>query len=142
MNIVKIKLEDDGKIPTKGTNQAAGFDLYANESVTLKPGEIKMIKLGISTSIPEGYVGMIRPRSGLATKHGLDICTSGIIDADFRGEWKVTLINHGNKEYTVANGERIAQTVFLALPPVMFELVDDLDATDRGNGGWGSTGKQ
>ena len=139
--------QDYANQPTFGSDFAAGADLYAcispNEAVIIKPGETAKLSVGIKTEIPEGYVGLVFARSGLATKRDLAPANKvGVIDSDYRGEWFVPLHNHGNEPQTITNGERIAQVIFMPVPKVTFQPVeiDKLTETDRGEGGFGSTG--
>lgn len=133
--------------PTFGSEFAAGADLYAcidpSTVVNIAPGETAKLSVGIKTEIPDGYVGLIFARSGLATKQDLAPANKvGVIDSDYRGEWFVPLHNHGSKIRTIANGERIAQVIIMPVPKVQFETVasDTLTETERGEGGFGSTG--
>ena len=142
MNIKK--LNEKAMIPTYGSASAAGADLYAceEEAVTILPGETKLIHTGIAMEIPEGLVGLIYARSGLATKKGLAPANKvGVVDSDYRGEIMVALHNHGTAEQTVAYGERIAQMVFAPYMAAEFSVVEELGDTVRGAGGFGSTGK-
>ena len=142
MNIKK--LNEKAMIPTYGSASAAGADLYAceEEAVTILPGETKLIHTGIAMEIPEGLVGLIYARSGLATKKGLAPANKvGVVDSDYRGEIMVALHNHGTAEQTVAYGERIAQMVFAPYVAAEFSVVEELGDTVRGAGGFGSTGK-
>lgn len=142
MLIKTIKLNNDAKLPAYAKSGDAGADLCAAHSTTLLPGEFKLIPTGIAMAIPLGYVGLIHPRSGLAAKHGITVLnTPGTIDSGFRGEIKVILINHSQEVYNIERGERIAQLVIQKVEGAFFEPVDELDTTDRGNGGFGSTGK-
>jgi len=142
MLIKTIKLNNDAKLPAYAKSGDAGADLCAAHSTTLLPGEFKLIPTGIAMAIPLGYVGLIHPRSGLAAKHGITVLnTPGTIDSGFRGEIKVILINHSQEVYNIERGERIAQLVIQKVEGAFFEPVDELDVTDRGNGGFGSTGK-
>lgn len=137
---MKVKLLDENAIaPTRASNGAAGFDLYSAETVTLWPRERSLIATGVAVSIPDGMAGMIWPRSGLASRHGLDVM-AGLIDSDYRGEVKVMLINHGSHDVTLNKGDRIAQLVCQPVCVSAVVVVDDLDETERGNGGFGSTG--
>ena len=141
MNIKK--LNENAKIPTYGSVNAAGADLYACEAgeVTIAPGETKLIHTGLAMEIPEGLVGLIYARSGLASKKGLAPANKvGVIDSDYRGEIMVALHNHGTIEQTVADGERIAQIVFAPYYAAEFTVVKELGDTARGEGGFGSTG--
>ena len=142
MNIKK--LNEKAMIPTYGSASAAGADLYACEEteVTILPGETKLIHTGIAMEIPEGLVGLIYARSGLATKKGLAPANKvGVVDSDYRGEIMVALHNHGSVAQTVAYGERIAQMVFAPYMAADFSVVEELGDTARGVGGFGSTGK-
>lgn len=134
------------QLPAYETAQAAGMDLRAavpeNEPVTLAPGKRAMIPTGLTMAIPQGYEVQVRPRSGLAAKHGITCLNSpGTIDADYRGEVKVILINHGEEPFVIKRGERIAQMVVAAAPQAKLDVVTELDATARGAGGFGSTGR-
>ena len=122
---------------------AAGFDLHAavDDTVSAAPGAIVMIPCGFAMALPFGFEAQVRPRSGLASRHGITLPNSpGTIDADYRGEVKVPLINHGRESFTVSRGDRIAQMVIQQLPRVSMELVDDLPGSQRGSDGFGSTG--
>mgnify|MGYP000942692100 CR=1 FL=1 len=135
---------EDIPLPKKMSELAAGFDLHAAvaEPVTLKPGERVLIPTGFCMSMPAELEAQVRPRSGLAYKHGVTcLNTPGTIDADYRGEVKVLLVNFGQEPFVVARGERIAQMVFQVVPPVRIEEVAELSETDRGAGGFGHTGK-
>ncbi len=142
---VGIKIMDgasDLPLPKYMTEFAAGVDLYANvsEPVTLKKGEIKLIATGIAIALPESYEAQIRPRSGLAYKHGISLVnTPGTIDADYRGEIKVIMINFGDEDFVINRGERIAQMVINKVERVRWEVRDELDETKRSDGGFGST---
>lgn len=141
---VKIKkVSEDAKLPTYGTSFAAGADLYAcsSEAISFEPGETKLIKTGLSLEIPEGYAGLIYARSGLATKRGLAPANKvGVVDSDYRGEVMVSLHNHTNEVKEIEAYERIAQLVITPYLKANFEEVEELDNTERGNGGFGSTG--
>ena len=143
---VKIKRApgaDDLPLPLRMTADSAGFDLPAavTEPVTLAPGERRLIPCGFHMALPPGYEAQVRPRSGLASRHGITLVNSpGTIDADYRGEVQVPLINHGDAPFVIERGMRIAQMVVLPVPPVQFVEVDELDETDRGAGGFGHTG--
>lgn len=131
-------------MPAYATSQSAGMDLCADlqESVVLKPGERKLIPTGIYIALPDGYEAQIRPRSGLAAKHGITVLNSpGTIDADYRGEIKVILVNLGDEAFTINSGERICQMVVAKYERVDWEETDSLDETERGAGGFGHTGK-
>ena len=135
--------KSNNPLPVYQTEQSAGLDLYAfiPEDLVLQPMERKLIGTGLYIALPEGYEAMIRPRSGLAFKHGISILnTPGTIDADYRGEIKVLLINFSNEDFTVCNGDRIAQMIVNKFEQVKFSLVESLDKTGRGAGGYGHTG--
>ena len=142
--IVEIKkLNEKAIIPTYGSVDAAGADLYAciDESETILPHETKLIKTGLAMAIPQGLVGLIFARSGLASKRGLAPANKvGVVDADYRGEVMVALHNHTNIEQTIEPGERIAQMAFIPYIKGNFNIVDELQETIRGTGGFGSTG--
>ena len=139
------KLHPKAILPTYGSAGAAGADLYAlpeGEPIFIRPGETVMIHTGIAMAIPEGYVGLVYARSGLASKRGLAPANKvGVIDSDYRGELMVALHNHGNIPQAVEPGERIAQLVIAPVITADFAEVEDLDSTDRGAGGFGSTGR-
>lgn len=142
MTALKIKkLHPQAKLPVFSTTWAAGADLFATEEAVIRSGEWKAVPTGLAFEIPNGYEVQIRSRSGLAAKFGVAVLNApGTIDSDYRGEVKVILINHGPFEMTVQPGDRIAQMVFAQLAPVHFEEVQELGTTDRGAGGFGSTG--
>ncbi len=142
---MKIKVINNGHhpLPTYATEQSAGMDLRANieAPITLQPFERRLIGTGLHIALPAGYEAQIRPRSGLALKHGLTVLNSpGTVDADYRGEIMVLLINLSNEDFTINDGERIAQMVIARHEQARFELVDELDETERGEGGYGHTG--
>ncbi|MFA7116375.1 MAG: dUTP diphosphatase [Bacteroidales bacterium] len=142
---MKVKLINHSSNPSPKytTDMAAGADLYANneEPIRLKPLERSMVPTGIHIELPTGYEAQVRPRSGLAVKHGITIVnTPGTIDADYRGEIKVVLVNLSNKDFIVYPGERIAQMVINKFEKVEWEQVEVLSETKRGEGGFGSTG--
>jgi dUTP pyrophosphatase len=139
------KLDERAIIPTYGTEYSAGADLYnmEGEVVNVAPGETVLIHTGLSVEIPEGYCGLIFARSGLATKRGLAPANKvGVVDSDYRGEWMVALHNHSDKTATVEGGERVAQMVIVPYLKAEFELSDELSETERGAGGFGSTGRK
>jgi dUTP pyrophosphatase len=142
--IKKISSKSDFKLPNYETKGAAGMDLSADieSEVTLKPLERSLIPTGIAISLPKDLEAQIRPRSGLAIKHGITILnTPGTIDSDYRGEIKVILVNLSNDNYTIKPQDRIAQIVFSRFVTGEFDIVENLDETDRGESGFGSTGK-
>jgi dUTP pyrophosphatase len=129
-------------LPSRATAGAAGFDLAANEGVTLAPGAFAKIGTGFSMAIPDGFEGQIRPRSGLAAKHGVTVLNApGTIDCDYRGEVAVLLINHGPEPFVIEPGMRIAQLVIARVELAEVAEVDTLPVSERGAGGFGSTGK-
>jgi dUTP pyrophosphatase len=144
MHIQFQKLRENAVIPSYQTEHSAGMDICAanTEPITLAPGERTLVPCGFAIAIPEGYEVQVRARSGLALKHGITLANSvGTIDADYRGEIGVILINLGSEPFVIAEGERIAQMIVAKYERVVFELVDILDETERGTGGFGSTGK-
>lgn len=144
MRIKIKKLRDNARIPTRGSAAAAGYDLYAclDESVTIAPHATAMIGTGLSVAVPEGYFGAVFARSGLASKQSLRPANCvGVCDSDYRGEYIVALHNDGETERVIENGERIAQLVVIPYLSVEFDEVEELDETERGAGGFGSTGK-
>lgn len=143
---IKVKKKDNCKdlpLPKYMSNGSAGMDLYADvdQETVINPGEIKLISAGIYISLPEGYEAQIRPRSGLAIKHGIGIVNSpGTIDADYRGLINIIMINFGKDSYTIKRGARIAQMVIKKVTQAEFLLVEELDKTVRDAGGFGHTG--
>ena len=138
------KLNENAIVPTYGTEFSAGADLYAclSEPVTIAPGETGWITTGISLEVPKGCAGLIYARSSLGVKRGLAPANKvGVIDSDYRGEIKVVLLNHGKEPQTVSHGERIAQFLITPVLTPAYEEVDELSSTDRGIGGFGSTGR-
>ena len=144
VKILVKKLNSRVKLPSYKTKGSSGMDLMAflNEPVSINPQTSKLIPTGISIAIPENTEVQIRPRSGLAAKNNISILnTPGTIDSDYRGELKVILYNHGDKEFIVKNGDRIAQMVLVPIIKATFVEVESLPETIRGEGGFGSTGK-
>lgn len=142
MKVQIKKLVSDAIIPQYQSQDAAGFDLHSIEDYTIQPAERALIKTGVSIALERGYELQIRPRSGLAFKHGITVLnTPGTVDSDYRGEIMVLLINHSNDEFIIQKGERIAQGVINAIIQAQFEEVSELSETVRGTGGFGSTGK-
>lgn len=128
-------------LPAYATSGAAGMDVVSAEDVTIAPGARHPVATGLSVAIPNGYEIQVRPRSGLAFKHGITVPnTPGTIDSDYRGELKVLLINHGTEDFTIARGDRVAQLVLAPVTQAAWTEVEELDATERGAGGFGSTG--
>lgn len=141
--VVPIKRLDPAvEMPSYAYEGDAGLDLRANESVTLQPHERKLISTGLAVAIPEGYAGFVQPRSGIALKRGLSLAnTPGLIDSHYRGELKIAAVNLDNDHVVaIERGERIAQLVIQRVPTVRLVEVDTLDETDRGSGGFGSSG--
>ena len=134
------KLVGSAMIPARANKTDAGYDLWSVESYTLKPFERKLFKTGISVEIPEGHYGRIAPRSGLAYKHGLDVL-AGVIDSSYRGEIGVILINLGDKDVYITHGDRVAQLIIESCRYPEMIQVDELGVSNRGIGGFGSTGK-
>lgn len=144
MKLKVKKLNDGAKLPTYGSAYSAGADIYAltDGDIVISPGETVIVHTGLSFEIPEGYGGFVYARSGLATKRGLAPANKvGVIDADYRGELMVPLLNHSPEPQTVSCGDRIAQLVIAPFLKCEFELCDELRQTERGKDGFGSTGK-
>lgn len=140
MSLPTKLLNENATAPTYGSEHAAGMDLYAAHAATIPAGRHAIVKTGIAVAIPHGYYGRVAPRSGLAYKKGVDVY-AGVIDNDYRGEIGVILYNSGTQSLIVTPGDRVAQmiiTPYVKMEPV---VVDDLDDTDRGDGGFGSTGQ-
>jgi dUTP pyrophosphatase len=143
VKVQRLPHNPDLPLPRKMSENSSGFDLMAavDEPVDIPPGDIALIPTGIALGIPPGYEGQVRPRSGLAARHGLSIPNApGTIDADYRGEVKVILINLGRETITLKRGDRIAQLVIMPVPRVVLEETGELDSTARGDGGFGHTG--
>ena len=143
--MVKIRIGNMGQqpLPAYATAQSAGMDLRANidSPITLRPMERRLIPTGLRIALPEGCEAQVRPRSGLALKHGITVLnTPGTIDADYRGEVKVLLVNFSNDDFVINTGERIAQMVIARYEKADLEQVAELDDTERGDGGYGHTG--
>lgn len=145
MNKICVKkLRENALLPTYGSQEAAGADLYAclQEPAVIEPGKTVFIPTGLAMELPKGYAGLIYARSSLGTKRGLAPANKvGVVDSDYRGEFMVALHNHGTETQTVLNGERIAQLLITPIVTPGFVEVDELTDTQRGNGGFGSTGK-
>ena len=141
IRLTRLPHGEDLPLPSYATPGAAGMDVVAAEDVDLAPGQRHAVATGFRVAIPEGYEIQVRPRSGLAFKHGITVPnTPGTIDSDYRGELKVLLINHGGETFAIRRGERIAQLVPAAVTLATFEEVAELEDTARGAGGFGSTG--
>ena len=145
MEIIKIKkLSEKAVVPVRATEGSAGMDLCAciEEGITLKGGETALIPTGIAAEIPKGFGLFIFPRSGLSIKHGIGLLNSvGVVDSDYRGEIMVGLQNAGQEAFTIAPGDRIAQMMITPVVQASIQMTDSLDETQRGAGGFGSTGK-
>lgn len=140
---VKVINKGHQPLPAYATSQSAGMDLRANidESIVLHPMERRLVPTGLHIALPQGFEAQMRPRSGLALKHGITVLnTPGTIDADYRGELMVLLINFSDTDFVINDGERIAQMVVARHEQIEFQLVDELDDTERGAGGYGHTG--
>ena len=135
---VKVVLDAGAKMPTRAHETDAGLDLYAMETQIVPAKESATFDTGVHIAIPGGYVGMIKSKSGLNVKHGLT--SEGVVDAGYTGSLVVKLYNHSGHDYTVNAGDKISQLVIMPIITPNLELVDELEATDRGNGGFGSTG--
>lgn len=142
---IKIVNRSHHALPQYATALSAGLDLRANleEGITLQPMERRLVPTGLSIALPEGYEAQVRPRSGLALKHGITLLnTPGTIDADYRGEIGVIMMNLSDTPFNIADGDRIAQLVIARYEQAEWEAVEALDSTERGDGGFGHTGKQ
>jgi dUTP pyrophosphatase len=135
-----MKLDEAARLPTRGSRFAAGLDLHAIEAVTLEARGRAVVRTGLSVAIPRGFYGRIAPRSGLAVRHGLDVL-AGVIDSDYRGEIMCALINHGDEPLEIMPGTRVAQLLIEAIALPLPVWGEDLSPTERGAGGFGSTGK-
>ena len=142
LEILVTKLDNDAVIPTYAKPGDAGADLYSISELSLAPGERALVKTGIAIALPNGYVGLVHPRSGLGLKNGISVVnTPGTIDAGYRGEIGVVLINHDlHESFQVKKGDRIAQLVIQKVENAQFKLVDQLPESERATGGYGSTG--
>ena len=145
MNAIRVKkLHPNAKLPTYGSCEAAGADLYAclEEAVTIQPGEVFWVPTGIALEVPKGCAGLVYARSSMGAKRGLAPANKvGVVDSDYRGEIRVVLLNHSKQPQTLEPGERVAQFVITPVLQPVYEEVDELTDTNRGEGGFGSTGK-
>ena len=142
VRVLVRRLHDDLPLPAYAHPGDAGADLVAAVDVELAPGERAVVPTGVAIALPEGYAAFVHPRSGLAAKHGVTVLNSpGTIDADYRGEISVILINHGDAPFMIRRGERIAQMVIAPVVRAELAVAASLSATDRGSGGFGSTGR-
>jgi dUTP pyrophosphatase len=136
-----VRLDRELPVPSNAHIGDAAVDLHSRVDLTLPPGERSAVPTGIAVSIPEGFAGLVLPRSGHASRHGVGVVNGpGLIDSGYRGEIRVLLINHGDAEVSFARGDRIAQLAIVPVPSVEWTEVESLDETERGDGGFGSTG--
>ncbi len=137
---IRVKrLNENARLPERSTSDAAGADICAAESFSLAPGERRLISTGLALEIPRGYYGRVAPRSGLAVRSGIDVM-AGVIDADYRGEVKILIVNLGSANVSFAVGDRIAQLIIERAAPAEYTWASELDETVRADGGFGSTG--
>lgn len=142
MQINFQRIDRELPIPSAAHIGDAAVDLHSRVEITLQPGERAAVPTGIAVAIPEGYAGLVLPRSGHARRHGIGVVNGpGLIDSGYRGEVSVLLINHGDVEVKFGRGDRIAQLIIVPVPAIEWNEVDSLDETDRGSGGFGSTGQ-
>ena len=142
VQIMRLAHGADLTLPSYATAGAAGMDLRSAQSLTIKPHARALVSTGLAIALPHGFEAQVRPRSGLAVKHGVTVLNSpGTIDCDYRGEIRVPLINHGEEDFVITRGDRIAQMVIAPAPQMQLEEVSALDETLRGAGGFGSSGK-
>ena len=137
---LRVVVGPGGTLPDYGSASAAGADLRASEALVIPPGGRAAVPTGLRLEIPPGHVGLVWPRSGLAVRHGIDTL-AGVIDSDYRGEVKVVLVNHGDEPFAIAPGDRVAQLLVQPVERVRFQAADDVAETERGSGGFGSTGR-
>ena len=143
VQILRLGNGKDLPLPAYATAGSAGLDLRAADAFTLRPGERALVPTGIAIALPQGFEAQVRPRSGLAVKHGVTVLNApGTIDADYRGEIKVPMINHGSEEFAIVRGDRIAQMVITPVTIATLTEVDSLEETERGSGGFGSSGQK
>lgn len=134
-----LKLHPAARLPTRGSRHAAGLDLYSIEDISIPPGQRASLRTGVAVAIPIGFYGRVAPRSGLAAAYGIDVM-AGVIDSDYRGEIVCILINHGEAPAHIEAGRRIAQLLIESIITPQPEWADQLDETERGSGGFGSSG--
>ena len=137
---VRIQLLEDGKAPIRGSDEAAGYDLFSKHDGIIEPHDRLLVKTGVLIELKKGTYGRIAPRSGLAYTYGIDVM-AGVIDSDYRGEIGVILYNTGQREFMVRKGDRIAQLIITQISTPPLEVVESIGITERGDGGYGSTGK-
>lgn len=139
---IKAVIDDHGSVPAYSREDDAAVDLRASESCYIKAGAVRLVDTGVRVAIPNGYVGLVCPRSGMACKHEVTVINSpGVIDPNYRGSIKVGLVNHNSVGFDIREGDRIAQLLIVPVPRVAFEQVDELDDTERGADGFGSSGR-
>ncbi len=138
--MTEVRVAGPGALPAYSSDGAAGADLVASEGVVLPPGGRAVVPTGVHLQLPPGHVGLVWPRSGLAVKHGIDTL-AGVIDSDYRGEVRVVLVNHGGTEFEVKPGDRVAQLLVQPVERVVFTRVESLAGSERGENGFGSTGR-
>lgn len=138
-NVFDIILDEGAKLPIKAHNSDAGFDMFSRNHAVVKAKSFELFDTGVHINIPEGYVGFLKSKSGLNCKHS--IVSEGVIDAGYTGSIIVKLYNHGTTDYIINAGDKISQIVFLPIPEIKLEVVEDLKQTERGNAGFGSTGR-
>ncbi len=140
---IEIKLaKKNAKLPSYGRRGDAALDLFVCEATSLSPSEIKMVSTGVFLAIPDGYCGLVLPRSGLASKHAITLINSpGLLDSNYRGEITIPLINHGNETYEIEEGDRVAQLLIIPCPNIDFKEVKELSSSNRGQSGFGSSGR-
>lgn len=144
MNHVEIKtvIDDHGRVPAYSRADDAAVDLRASESCYIKAGAVRLVDTGVRVAIPNGYVGLVCPRSGMACKHEVTVInTPGVIDPNYRGSIKVGLVNHNSVGFDIREGDRIAQLLIVPVPRVAFQQIEELDDTERGADGFGSSGR-
>lgn len=139
-NTVNVVLSEGASAPTRGSDEAAGYDLYSNENGVIEPKDRLLVKTGVVMVLKKGTYGRIAPRSGLAFNYGIDVL-AGVIDSDYRGEIGVILYNTGKNTFEFNKGDRIAQLIITPILTPELKVVDQLDETNRGEGGYGSTGR-
>ena len=142
MNVSLLKLDKELPTPERAHPDDAGLDLHARHPLELEPGQRSTVDTGIALAIPPGYAGLVLPRSGMASRYGIGVVNGpGLIDAGYRGEIRVVLVNLGERRVSIARGDRIAQMLILPIAVPVIEIVESLDATERGWGGFGSSGR-
>ena len=139
MSLCVKRLTHDAVLPTRGSNDAAGYDLYSTDQIIIPPTRRALVGTSIAILMPNGVYGRVAPRSGLAVKHGIQV-GAGVIDSDYTGEVRVVLFNHGDRDFEVKKGDRIAQLILEKCDTPRVEEIGFLEETDRGSGGFGSTG--